>query len=126
MIAPGQERLLTARTKELLDRSAENLDIRTKQRLEYIRMMALETVGQKRGRFFLPNRWLTVGGVATVVTAVVALVFWYHAPSAVPPAKNIDDFEIISSREQIDFYRDLEFYRWLATQNEMAEKAITL
>jgi len=104
------------KVKGLLDESAENLDLRIRHRLQQARVQALETRGKKRRSFFTIPRWITIGGLATAATAVLAFFFLFNVPKTDFPAKQAEDFEILTSKEHIEFYKDLEFFRWLATK----------
>ncbi len=124
MIGNDREERFLEKTKGLLNGAAENLDSRTRQRLEHIRIRALRSAGEKRSGFSTPLRWVMVGGFAAVTMAAVALFFWLNAPPGDFPARHIEDFEIITSREPIDFYQELEFYRWMATPRGPADRAV--
>lgn len=124
MTGNDQEELFLERTSALLSRSVENIDSRTGRRLEHIRMKALGALEEKPLGFFFPLRWITFGSLATVAMAVIALFFWLNTPPKDLPGRYIEDFEIITSREPIDFYQDLEFYRWMATQNGPIHRSI--
>ena len=113
MNAHGEEKLFLENVKALLDEGAENLGNETKQRLEHVRIKALKSAVEKRPGFFTPLRWIMVGGFATATMAAVGLFFWLHTSPEILPARNIEDFEIITSGEHIDFYQNLDFYRWL-------------
>jgi hypothetical protein len=102
--------------KGLLDESTENLDPRVCLRLQQARLQALEARRTSRFSFFAIPRWITIGGLATVATAILAFFFLFNVPKPDFPAKQAEDFEILTSKEHIDFYNDLEFFRWLATK----------
>jgi len=108
-----KERRFLEKVRGFLDESAEALPPKTDLRLQQMRTQALEMPAKRRFNLFAAHRWITVGGFATVVTAVLAIFFWYHAPSPDFPSKQEEDFEILTSKEHIDFYKDLEFFRWL-------------
>jgi hypothetical protein len=81
-------------------------------RLRESRLKALEPVER-------PSRartlgWLTLSGVATAVVLVVAISLWNRPPKPYEIAMNPDDLEVLTAPEQIELYRDLDFYRWLA------------
>jgi hypothetical protein len=116
MIANDQEKHFLEKTKDLLNRSAENLDSRTRQRLEHIRRKALRAVEEKPSAFFPLLRWIIFGGFATATMAAVTLFFWLDLSSRDLPERHFEDLEMITSQERIDFHQDLDFYRWLATQ----------
>jgi hypothetical protein len=124
MIGNDREERFLEKTKDLLNGAAENLDSRTRQRLEHIRISALRSAGEKRSGFFTPLRWVMVGGFATATMAAVALFFWLNASPGDFPVRHIEDFEIITSREPIDFYQELDFYRWMTTQNGPGDKTV--
>lgn len=108
-----RDRELLDRVRATLDGSTENLDAATLRRLRQSRFEALEAAGAGRRSFFRP-RWVTAGGVATVAVLGVAASLWLSASRPVLPEKQVEDLEIITAKEQLDLYADLEFYRWLA------------
>jgi hypothetical protein len=111
--------------KGLLNESLENLDRRTQQRLENVRIQALNSAAQEHGGFFIPLRWAMVGGFTAIMVAAVGLLLWLPTSPILLPAKHIEDLEIITSGEHIDFYQDLDFYRWLATRKDSLKKGKT-
>jgi hypothetical protein len=124
MVGNDKEERFLEKAKDLLNRAAENLDSQTGQRLERIRTNALRAAEEKPSGFFTPLRWILVGGFGTATMAAVALFFWLNTSPGDFPAKHAEDFEIITSREPIDFYQDLEFYRWMATQKGPPDRAV--
>jgi len=118
----NEEEKILGMVKDFLDEEVANLDAGTQRRLEHARMAALEEAGESRWTSFLRRRWLMFGSFATAATAAAAVFMWLHASPGVLPAGPIEDFEIITSQERIDFYQDLDFYRWLAaTEKDRAE-----
>jgi len=120
-----REEYFLGKVQDLLNEGAEHLDPQTRERLERVRIRAL-SAGEEKGGFFTPLRWIMIGGFATATMAATALFFWLHtSPPGALPAKQIEDFEIITSREQMDFYQNLDFYRWLATEQNGPGKGKT-
>ncbi len=115
-----KEKQFLEKIRNLLDESVETLNPETHMRLQQIRIQALETPAKNRfslfGSLLAAHRWITVGGFATVATAILAIFFWFHVPSSDFPPKQDEDFEILTSQEHIDFYKDLEFFQWLETK----------
>jgi hypothetical protein len=111
-----KEEKFLKRVRVLLDESADALNPETGLRLREIRAQALESPVKSRFSLFAAHRWVTVGGFATVATAILAVFFWLHAPSSDSLPKQDEDFEILTSREHIDFYKDLDFFLWLETK----------
>ncbi len=113
MNAKDLEKQFLGEVRGLLNQGTATLDFRTKERLEQVRISALRAGGERRPGFFTPLRWIMVGSFATATMAAVALFFWLHPSPGVLPARHFDDFEIVTSREHIDLYQNLDFYRWL-------------
>jgi hypothetical protein len=125
MKTPEEEKLFLENVKGLLNEGAENLDRGTQQRLEQVRIEILKSVEEKRAGFFTPLRWAMIGGFTAAITAAVGLLFWLPTSPVVLPAKHIEDLEIITSMDHIDFYQNLDFYRWLATKENDPRKGKT-
>ena len=117
MIVDDQEKHFLEEARDLLNKGVENLDNRATQRLGHIRANAVSATVEEAPGFFLSLRWVMFGGLATATMAAVALFFWLQTSPVDFPVRHIEDFEIITSQERIDFYQDLEFYRWMTTQN---------
>lgn len=108
-----RENQLVERIRGFLDESAESLNPDLCRRLQEARLRALGAGEHRRPRFFFFPKWITVGSLATVATTVLVFFFWFNVPSPEIPAKQVEDFEILTSKEQIDFYKDLDFFLWL-------------
>jgi len=112
----GEERFFNE-VKQSLDARAEIIDEKILLRLRTIRHQAiLEAEGRKKGMFFLP-RWIQASAFATVATAVVLVVVWFYSQRPAFLFKNPEDFEIVSSQDQMELYEDLDFYQWLAASD---------
>jgi hypothetical protein len=116
MNAKDPEKLFLEKVQDLLDQGTENLESQTERRLEDIRGQALTAAGEKRSRFLLPRRWVLAGSFAMVTLAAVGLFLWLSPSTETLPAGEIEDLEIITSQEQIDFYQNLDFYGWLGSK----------
>ncbi len=116
MNASDQEKQFLEKARNLLNEGVENLDEQTCQCLQNMRIEALRSMEEKSSGLFVSLRWIMVGGFATATMAAVALFFWLSTSPENLPAKHAEDFEIITSQERIDFYQNLDFYRWLATE----------
>lgn len=103
--------------REHLDAGAADLDGRVCARLRAMRADALEEAARRRGWFFRLPRWVTAGGLATAVAAVVAVSLWVADVRRERTVATIDDMELITAQEQMQLYEDLDFYRWLAEQD---------
>jgi len=124
MIDNDEEKRFLGKAKDLLGRVVENLDNQTGQRLEHIRTSALRAAREKPSGFFTPLRWIMVGGVGTAMIGGAALFFSLNTSPGNFPVGHAEDFEIITSREPIDFYQNLEFYRWIAAANGPVDRTV--
>ena len=97
-----------------LDAGLDTLDDRTAARLRAVRLRAVESAEGRRG-FRFP-RWATVGGLATAAAAVLAVSLWVSERPRESSVATADDIEIVAAQEQMQFYEDIEFYRWLAAR----------
>ncbi len=116
MNANDQEKYLLGKVKDLLHEGVEDPNSQTRQRLEHVRMSALRTAGEKCSGLFTPLRWTMVGGFSKAMVAAAAFFFWQHTPPGELPPGEVDDFEIITSRDHIDICQNLDFYRRLAIE----------
>lgn len=102
------------RMRQQLDRSCDGLDARTVSRLNSIRHTALE---HKQKRF--SPLWLSFGGMVTATFLVFSLNLTSlqlpgSGASLKEPATTLEDIEILTTTESLDFYEEYEFYQWLA------------
>jgi hypothetical protein len=129
---PGDEKSesrLEQRSRELFDDSVASLDARTRSRLNQARQAALEAA---RGHAASgPARWLLpVGSAAALVLVVLTSVQFMRSGNEVPVieepgmvASTVDDLEILTSTDELEMLKDVEFYAWLETQQGMGESA---
>jgi hypothetical protein len=99
-----------------LDQSCDRLDGRTLSRLNSIRHAALEQQ-QRPGRALLAP----FGGLATACILVLVVSLYYDGKPGTPAPVQagsgtetvIEDLDILTSMEGLEFYENLEFYQWL-------------
>lgn len=104
---------LVGRARRELDERARGLDDITIARLRAARLRALDVATVSPWR----SRWMAAAGLATTAVAVVLVAghFWLRPPSTPAQAvAGLEDLELLSSREQPEFFRELDFYDWLA------------
>jgi len=105
----SDDRDLVETVRAALDRAAGDLAVREAHRLAAARREALAAGG--RAARVRPWAW---GGLATVAAGALSLVLWLgmpQGPGAVPP---VEDLELLTAGEGVEFYADLDFYLWLA------------
>lgn len=103
------DREFVGRAKRVLDRSVGEMDPSATLSLQRGRLAALE--GRSRRPFWIA--WAS--GLAVASVAALALYLWVPQPTpqqhvAVP----LDDFELVTSVENVELAEDLEFFHWLA------------
>lgn len=112
----GREAEFLAAARDELERGCERLDGHTLSRLNRIRHAALERPGARRRALLAPFGGLVTASVLALVV-VMALPNRNQetaAPVPADPDLAIEDLEILTSEESLDFYADFEFYQWLA------------
>src|SRR5690606_37779717 len=101
----------------LLREHERNLDVLTVARLRAARRRALAMQPGRRRPGLCVAGGLVVAGLAFAVAGVV----WLQTPSELPLPAPVEasgaDLDLLVS-ESPDFYSDLEFYRWLASQTD--------
>lgn len=112
----GEQRFVDA-ARRSLDARGERLSPAIAAQLREARAMAL--AGGRRGT---QQHWWQAAAIAAAVVLVVALV-WFEQPVQSPslslaqaPLDNGGDLELLLSKDDPEFYRDLEFYYWLAQE----------
>ena len=116
MNGPDPQKDFLEKAKATLDATTATakMDASTRESLARIRLEALALAGKKERRFPLHFRWITAGGFASATVAAVGLFFWLNGSPGEFPTRQMENFEIAASPEQIDlFYEDLDFYRWV-------------
>jgi hypothetical protein len=108
----SEEEFLTG-VRKTLDRSTESLNPETLRRLRTARFEALERVGAGRLSWFRLHRWITAGGLTTITVLALGISLRVGSPVRNPPLRQPGDLEILTSQDQLDLYKDLDFYRWL-------------
>lgn len=112
-----QEKKFIAKVLETLDSSAESLDGRTLSKLTQARHNALQARTKDHWRWMgWPTRAILVA--ATLLFVLMPLAT--NKNVIVKETAMIHDLDVITDQEGLEFYRDLDFYYWLATENQHA------
>jgi hypothetical protein len=115
-----QKSALEQRAQNVLQSSAEGLDGQTRSRLTQARHAALDVLKQSDRRsatWWLPASTAAAAAVLTVMVTMNSA----HQPDAdlaaaaggVQSAAPVDELEIVTAEDSLEFYRDVEFYAWL-------------
>ena len=105
------------RVKQDMDRSCAALDGATQSRLNSMRHAAL---AQGQRKCLRMPQLLPFGGLVTAcVLAVAVLVQTPPLPGSgmLPATAPLEDLDLLTATEELDFYEEYEFYQWLATND---------
>ena len=88
------------------------VDETTRQELDRARRTAL----QPDARVSMP--WFSKPVIAFTGVALIAIVITLSLPreNTTPAVDSIDAFEILTGNDELEMYRDLEFYMWLESE----------
>jgi len=108
------EQAFLDKARDELDRSCDRLDGHTQSRLNSIRHAAIEHGHQHPGRAMLAP----FGGLVTACVLVLVVSVFFQGtetPALSVPDNNsaIEDLDILTSAESLEFFENLEFYQWL-------------
>ncbi len=118
MMDDEREQAFLDDARSLLQDSAGRLDESTLADLSAARARAVT-----RGTSPLRRGWVWAGAAVAVAAAVV-MTFSLWLPGGtrgdVPLSglENMEDVDLLSGAEEIQFYQDLEFYRWLDNEKD--------
>lgn len=109
-----EERDLLAAAQQLRHEAEPQIDELTRAELSAARRRALDA---KPARDY---RWLSIGGFVTAGLALaLSGILWLETPteqSLPPSSETIANLDLLATPESPDFFSDLEFYDWLATE----------
>lgn len=115
MRTPNETELLQAAAR-LLRESEDKIDELTAAKLRAARRRALDA----KPRTWHSWGWMN-GAIAAGIVATLAAVLWLNNPIDRPlPVANdtpVTDVELLTARDNPDFYADLEFYNWIADED---------
>ncbi|ULA62730.1 MAG: hypothetical protein LZF86_50110 [Nitrospira sp.] len=110
---PRDDREFVQQAKEVLDRAVGEVDHAAVLRLQQGRLAALDA----RARRFSWRPWAS--GLAIASLAALAVLLWMQpAPPLQQAAVPLDDFELVTSVENVELAEDLEFFHWLAGDDQ--------
>ncbi len=99
------------RVAATLEESVRHLDTGVADRLRDARRRALR---QGRSARWSPRPGLVAGAVAMLLVAVIV----WRLPASIDERTVLQDLDVLSASEEIDFYDELEFYAWLEYEHE--------
>ncbi len=107
-----QEQKLIDFAKQTLDHSIKNLDQGTLSRLQSARQTVCSNASE-------PDSWLRPAwAIAAACLVIFTIALWNTDSPKVTATLPIEDVEILASANGWEFYEDLEFYSWLAENDQ--------
>ena len=107
------EEQLILETRRVLDAGLETLPPSVINRLRLARQQTLAGEVRTHRPWLAFPRWVTAGGLATAAVAILTVSLWVAVPRQQHRALDAE-LERITTKEQLELYEDLEFFRWLA------------
>ena len=107
-----QEQKFVSFAKQTLDDSIQNLDSQTLLRLQSARKTA-------RSANATPRSWGQPAWVAAAASlAIFTIAVWSTDSPEITTALPFEDVDILASADGWELYEDLEFYSWLAEDDQ--------
>lgn len=124
MNTPENDDIFAQKVKAAFDASVAGLDQKILARLRAARTRAVDAVGQPTPWF---QGWrLPLGVTAAVGVALLGGVLWMGGFGPPAPANTFSsastDAPLIVNGDSLDMYADMDFYQWMAAQDQEAKK----
>ncbi|HLW73704.1 MAG TPA: hypothetical protein VKT74_01395 [Gammaproteobacteria bacterium] len=123
MNTPENDDIFARKAREVFLASTASLDSETLARLRTARARAVEAVG-------VPARWqmrgwrLPAGVAALIAVALLGGFLWMGGAGTTAPAsafsKANSDAPLMMANDNLDMYGDMDFYQWMAAQDQPA------
>lgn len=123
MNTPEKDDIFAQKAREAFLASVAGLDEETLARLRAARARAVDSIGQSAPWF---QGWrLPAGAAAVVAVGVLGTLLWMGfgaSPSPTPFSNASTDAPMMMTGDSMDMYADMDFYQWMAAQDEQAQK----
>lgn len=104
------------RANQELDESVDRLDVDTQRALRLARGRAIETLRRRR------QFWQPAGAIALAsVVAAVVISLQFNGLDSTGSPQAIEDIQLLSASDELEFYEELEFYQWLELERRTGE-----
>jgi hypothetical protein len=111
-------RELINKVRSRLDADLENLDPSIADRLRESRRRAVALADKKPFSLFNMPRLVPAGGFAALAVVAVAASLWFSQRSQSFPNKSAEEIEVLTVKGNLEMYKDLEFFQWLAQTHD--------
>jgi hypothetical protein len=116
------EDVLRKAAKSTLDNSTTRLDDDVRQRLQQARRAAIRAAtsatGQPSRLAVHPSRAVAAGSFAVLALVASVVFYQYRSASEPSPMASIEDMPILTAPEELELYEELDFYQWLAEEQD--------
>lgn len=102
--------------RKRLDNELDQLEPSVVRRLRESRMRAL-TTEEKSIRLLYP-RLIPVGGCTVLTVVAIAASLWFSLRPAPFSGVTGEEIEVMGTQGNLEMFRELEFYQWLAQTDE--------
>jgi len=113
-----RERAFLEKLRTRLDAGLEELDPAVIARLRESRRLALAEEHKGGCGWFSLPRLLPVGAFATLAVVALTASLWFPMRRHTLANRTTEEIEVLMVQGNLDMYRDLEFYEWLAQNSE--------
>ncbi|HEY5604249.1 MAG TPA: hypothetical protein VIM41_14195 [Gammaproteobacteria bacterium] len=116
------DQVLLAAARSTLEDSLEQIDADTLSSLAALRRHAVDAASSKLPVLGYTRWYLPVGALATAMSVGV-LVFtpWTEQPTqSDAPVTALEDLNLLTTSDEIELFKELEFYQWLAVNEQTA------
>jgi len=117
MMSEKDEKALVQNLRKMLDETETETDPRIRIRLRAARLRALEALETSVPWYAHFPRWAAAGGLATALALVLTVSLWTSKEQYNVPTGQVEDLELLTTTEQLELYKDLDFLRWLETSD---------
>jgi hypothetical protein len=117
MTSEKNEKALVESLKKIMDETEAQTEQHVRRRLRAARFRALEALEVPVPWYARFPRWATAGSLVTAVALVLTLSLWNYQEQNDIPSGQVEDLELLTNKEQLELYKDLDFYRWLESSD---------
>ncbi|WP_455210466.1 DUF3619 family protein [Kaarinaea lacus] len=120
--SPLTDDILLKAAKTTLDDNSALLDEDVRQRLQQARRTAVAaamSTSKVPSKPVIKPKWVVAAGSFAVLTMIISIVFFLNAtvPETSPMA-SVEDMPILTAPEELELYEELDFYQWLAEEQD--------
>jgi hypothetical protein len=113
-----QEQELLDKLRSRLDAGLEEIDPVIAKRLRESRQQAVDLAEKKPSHLFHIPRLLPAGGFAVLAVVALSASLWFSMRPQPFQNQTAEEIEVLTAPGNLEMYKDLEFFQWLAQTHE--------